>query len=59
LAGIEIEDFDLSGFLNDEEVIGIARRRGGEERLVEAGRDPGWRLWRWPDSAVRSGRTHR
>src|SRR5262249_30909771 len=37
----KIEDFDVSGLLDDEEATGIAGRRAREQRLVETRRYPG------------------
>ena len=41
LSGIEIEDLDQPGFLDDEQPTGIPGRRAGEDRLVEPARHPG------------------
>ena len=41
LSGIEIEDFDQPGFLDDEQPTGIAGRRDGENGLVETRCHPG------------------
>jgi hypothetical protein len=42
-AGRQIEDLDRAGSLDDEQPAGVAGRRGGEDRLVEPGRDPNGR----------------
>ena len=36
----KIDDFDLAGFLDDEEATEIARGRGGEKRLGKIGCNP-------------------
>ena len=41
LSGIKIEDLDQPGFLDDEQPIGIAGWRDGEQWLIETGGHPG------------------